>query len=127
LDHAPAEIKSIATPRVRRQIWLKSAQTDVIFAYAVSWWHKQDLETFLPDPNLPIGTNLSKQKLEVYRDLRGVYRGKCPTLDGIFGVNSPNPTYWGRHYLLWHQGKPLNLIYEIFHPCLRDYLGAESL
>lgn len=126
LDNGPSELKLIGTPRVRRQIWLKSAQTNAIFAYAVSWWHKQDLESFLPDPNLPIGTNLNNQRLEVYRDLRAVYRGKCPTLDPVFGENSLPQTYWGRYYLMWHQGKPLNLIYEIFHPRLQDYLGATS-
>jgi chorismate lyase len=121
-DHAPREIRMISSPRVRRQIWLKSAVSAEIYAYAVSWWQKDDLEQFLPDPNLPIGTNLHRQNLEVYRDLRRIYHGRCKALASVFGNDR---AYWGRHYLLWHGGKPLTLIYEIFNPAIAQYLGAE--
>ncbi|MFN3927765.1 MAG: chorismate lyase [Pseudanabaenaceae cyanobacterium] len=121
-DSAPAEIKLIAVPRVRRQIWLKSERSGEIFAYAVSWWHKADLEQFVPNPHLPIGTNLQLQNLEVYRDLRAVYQGRCPALAAVFGTEGP---CWGRHYLIWHGGRPITLIYEIFNPALGQYLGQE--
>jgi len=127
-DYAPTEINLIAAPRVRRQIWLKTAKTDEILAYAVSWWHKDDLANFLPQPHLPVGTNLQNQRLELFRDLRGIYRGSCPELVGIFSAeNATEPLsqhlYWGRHYLLWHGGKPITLIYEIFNPAIAKYFA----
>jgi len=35
--------------------------------------------------------------------------------------------FWGRHYLFWHHGKPLTLIYEVFSPYLTKYLGPMQL
>jgi len=122
-DYAPTEINLIATPRVRRQIWLKTAKTDEILVYAVSWWHKDDLANFLPQPHLPVGTNLQNQRLELFRDLRGIYRGSCPELAGIFTAESSSDFYWGRHYLLWHGGRPITLIYEIFNPAIAKYFA----
>ncbi len=34
--------------------------------------------------------------------------------------------FWLRHYLFWHDHKPLTLIYEVFSPYLRKYLGPMS-
>lgn len=31
--------------------------------------------------------------------------------------------FWGRHYVFWHNGKPLTLIYEVFNTALESYLG----
>jgi len=126
--YAPTEINLIATPRARRQIWLKASRTDEVLVYAVSWWHKDDLANFLPQPHLPVGTNLQNQRLELFRDLRGIYRGSCADLDQVFmTANVPNQLvencYWGRHYLLWHGGKPLTLIYEIFNPAIAKYFA----
>lgn len=34
----------------------------------------------------------------------------------------PGP-FWGRHYIFWHDSKPLTLIYEVFSPSLQRFLG----
>ncbi|MHC5832457.1 MAG: chorismate pyruvate-lyase family protein, partial [Nostoc sp.] len=41
-----------------------------------------------------------------------------------FDVTGP---FWGRHYLFWHHGQPLTLIYEVFSPYLTKYLGSMQL
>ena len=41
-------------------------------------------------------------------------------LEQAFNESGP---FWGRHYLFWHHGQPLTLIYEVFSPYLRNYLG----
>lgn len=38
---------------------------------------------------------------------------------------APGP-YWGRHYVFWHNGKPLTLIYEVFSTALEQYLGPSG-
>jgi hypothetical protein len=48
------------------------------------------------------------------------YYGHSPELEIAFGEKG---TFWGRHYLFWHARQPLTLIYEVFSPCLRKYLG----
>jgi chorismate--pyruvate lyase len=30
---------------------------------------------------------------------------------------------WGRHYIFYHQGMPLTVIYEAFSNSLEEYLG----
>jgi chorismate lyase len=57
---------------------------------------------------------------ELYRDIQGVHYGRSEALEQAFGEQGP---FWGRHYLFWHHGKPLTLIYEVFSPYLRKYLG----
>ncbi len=122
-DFAPPEVNLIATPRVRRQICLKAAKTDENLVYAVSWWQEDDYGYFLPQPHLPVGTNLQNQRLELFRDLRGIYHGSCPELANIFSEQIVDQLYWGRHYLLWHGGRPITLIYEIFNPAIAKYFS----
>ncbi len=122
-DFAPPEINLIGTPRVRRQICLKAAKTAEILVYAVSWWQEDDYAHFLPQPHLPVGTNLQNQRLELFRDLRGIYHGSCPELADIFADQIREQLYWGRHYLLWHGGRPITLIYEIFNPAIARYFS----
>jgi chorismate lyase len=45
-------------------------------------------------------------------------------LESAFEQSKP---FWGRHYLFWHHGKPLTLIYEVFSPYLTKYLGPMQL
>jgi chorismate lyase len=56
----------------------------------------------------------------LYRDVQGIYSGDSPALATAFGESGP---FWGRHYLFWHHGQPLTLIYEVFSPYLQQYLG----
>lgn len=52
-----------------------------------------------------------------------VYRGSSPHIAEGFGCGDRE--LWGRHYLFWHKGKPLCLIYEVFSPALEQYLGPQ--
>lgn len=125
-DHAPDDIAAIAAPRIRRQIWLRSQKTGEIFSHATSWWSETTMKTYLKDPSLPIWVSLNQKYTELYRDLKGIYKGKCPNVAATFGVD-PASNFWGRHYLLWHGGAPITMIYEIYSPNLSKYLGSSSL
>ena len=61
---------------------------------------------------------------ELYRDMLDIYCGDSVALESAFEQSGP---FWGRHYLFWHHGKPLTLIYEVFSPYLQRYLGAMKL
>jgi chorismate lyase len=61
---------------------------------------------------------------ELYRDVQGIYCGDSVALESAFEQSEP---VWGRHYLFWHQGKPLTLIYEVFSPYLTEYLEPMQL
>jgi chorismate lyase len=124
-DRAPVDIAAIAAPRIRRQIWLRSQQTGEIFSHATSWWSEETMQKYLKDPSLPIWVSLNQKYTELYRDLKGIYKGRCPNVAEAFG--SEIDTYWGRHYLLWHGGEPITMIYEIYSPAIGKYLGSSSL
>jgi chorismate lyase len=60
----------------------------------------------------------------LYRDVQGIYCGDSVALESAFEQSEP---VWGQHYLFWHHGKPLTLIYEVFSPYLTKYLGQMQL
>jgi chorismate lyase len=123
-DKAPADINEIPTARTRRQIWLRSADSGEVFSHATSWWPTTKIEQHLKDPSLPIWASLNQKHTELYRDLRGIHQGYSPSLATAF--SHPGP-YWGRHYLLWHGGQPLTMIYEIYSPAIAKYLGPSRI
>jgi chorismate lyase len=125
-DDAPSDISAIASPRIRRQIFLRSQQTGEVFSHATSWWSETTMQKYLKDPSLPIWVSLNQKYTELYRDLKGIYQGACPNLAEAFGNTEIN-TYWARHYLLWHGGEPITMIYEIYSPTISKYLGSSSL
>ncbi len=125
-DHAPSDIALIAGPRIRRQIWLRSQQTGEIFSHATSWWSVATMQKYLQDPSLPIWVSLNQKYTELYRDLKGLYKGACPQLAEAFGYPEVD-SFWGRHYLLWHGGEPITMLYEIYSPAIGKYLGSSSL
>ena len=59
----------------------------------------------------------------MYRELLAVYKGRSPEICALFGLASTEEELWGRHYMFWHKGRPLALIYEVFSPALEAYLG----
>ncbi len=120
-DSAPEEIQLLSGPRLRRQVWLQTASGQRL-AYATSWWQAKQVDEYLQNRNLPIWASLSGRRTELYREIRGIYYGKSALLESAF---SQTGSFWGRHYLFWHQGQPLTLIYEVFSPYLRKYLGSE--
>ena len=118
-DGAPEEIEAIAVPRLRRQVWLRTASGQRL-AYAASWWNASVVDDYLQNRSLPIWRSLSTLHTELYRDVRGICYGNSPELETAFGQKAP---FWGRHYLFWHDRQPLTLIYEVFSPYLQKYLG----
>lgn len=121
-DGAPREIEAISEPRLRRQVWLRTASGQRL-AYAASWWDADHVDEYLQNRSLPIWKSLSLLHTELYRDVRGICQGHSSALELAFGERG---AFWGRHYLFWHKGKPLTLIYEVFSPYLRKYLGEMS-
>ncbi|MEO1589848.1 MAG: chorismate lyase [Cyanobacteria bacterium J06632_22] len=118
-DGAPNLIDRVPGPRLRRQVWLRTASGQRL-AYATSWWEASHVDDYLKNRSLPIWASLAKLRTELYRDIQGIYYGTSTPLEQAFDQRGP---FWGRHYLFWHHGKPLTLIYEVFSPYLMRYLG----
>uniref|UniRef100_A0A061SHU8 Chorismate lyase n=1 Tax=Tetraselmis sp. GSL018 TaxID=582737 RepID=A0A061SHU8_9CHLO len=88
--------------------------------YAASWWNAAEVDRFLADKSKPIWVSLSAERTEVYREIMRLYYGHSPEMERIFGRRGP---FWARHYMFWHNSRPLTLIYEVFSPSLEKYLG----
>jgi chorismate lyase len=119
-DHAPAILDVVPGPRLRRQVWLRT-QSGQRLAYATSWWEASHVDEYLQNRSLPIWASLARLRTELYRDIQGIHYGHSAALETAFEQSGP---FWGRHYLFWHHGRPLTLIYEVFSPYLEKYLGA---
>lgn len=122
-DAAPNLIQAVPGPRLRRQVWLRTTSGQRL-AYATSWWEASHVDEYLQNRNLPIWASLTRLRTELYRDVQGIYYGNCAALESAFEQHGP---FWGRHYLFWHHGQPLTLIYEVFSPYLTKYLGPMQL
>ena len=122
-DNAPAQLEVVPGPRLRRQVWLRTASGQRL-AYATSWWEASHVDDYLQNRSIPIWASLARLRTELYRDVQGLYYGHSPELEKAFGQSGP---FWGRHYLFWHHGQPFTLIYEVFSPYLQRYLGPMSL
>lgn len=122
-DNAPAQLQVVPGPRLRRQVWLRTASGQRL-AYATSWWEASHVDDYLQNRSLPIWASLARLRTELYRDVQGLYYGHSPELEQAFGQPGP---FWGRHYLFWHHGQPFTLIYEVFSPYLERYLGPMGL
>lgn len=118
-DGAPHILRVVPGPRLRRQVWLRTASGQRL-AYATSWWEASHVDEYLQNRSLPIWASLARLRTELYRDVQGLYYGYSQPLEAAFGESGP---FWGRHYLFWHHGRPLTLIYEVFSPYLTRYLG----
>ena len=123
LDRAPTLIQAVPGPRLRRQVWLRTASGQRL-AYAASWWEASHVDEYLQNRSLTIWASLARLRTELYRDVQGIYYGHSRELELAFAESGP---FWGRHYLFWHHGKPLTLIYEVFSPYLKKYLGPTDL
>ena len=123
LDGAPDVIQAIPGPRLRRQVWVRTASGQRLL-YATSWWEASHVDEYLKNRSLPIWASLTQLRTELYRDVQGIYCGNNEALEVGFQQKGP---FWGRHYLFWHNGQPLTLIYEVFSPYLTKYLGAMQL
>jgi chorismate lyase len=122
-DGAPEPIRALSGALLRRQVWLRTASGQRT-AYATSWWEANHVDEYLQNRSMPIWANLARSRTELYRDIQGVQYGHSPALEIAF--DQPGP-FWGRHYLFWHHGRPITLIYEVFSPYLTQYLGSAEL
>lgn len=121
-DNAP-DLIQVPGPRLRRQVWLRTTSGQRL-AYATSWWEASHVDEYLQNRELPIWASLTRLRTELYRDVQGIHYGSSVALESAF--EQPNP-FWGRHYLFWHHGQPLTMIYEVFSPYLTKYLGPMQL
>jgi chorismate--pyruvate lyase len=118
-DNAPDPVQVVPGPRLRRQVWLRTSSGQRL-AYATSWWEASHVDDYLQNRSIPIWANLARSRTELYRDIQGICLGDSTALEQAFGTKGP---FWGRHYLFWHHGRPITLIYEVFSPVLETYLG----
>lgn len=118
-DGAPELVGVVPGPRLRRQVWLQTASGQRL-AYATSWWEASNVDEYLQNRSIPIWQSLARLRTELYRDVQGLHFGHSEALAEAFGETG---LFWGRHYIFWHHGKPLTLIYEVFSPYLQRYLG----
>ena len=91
LDGAPALIQAVPSPRLRRQVWLRTASGQRL-AYAASWWAAGLVDEYLQNRALPIWDNLSPIHAELYRDIQGICHGDSAALEEAF--QEPGP-FWG--------------------------------
>lgn len=119
-DQAPELLQAIQSPRLRRQVWLRT-QSGQRLAYATSWWEADHVDEYLHNRSLPIWSSLAHLRMELYRDVRQIFVGTSKSLTAEFDQQGD---IWGRNYLFWHDGKPITLIYEVFSPVLERYIGA---
>ncbi|HEY9849376.1 MAG TPA: chorismate lyase [Leptolyngbyaceae cyanobacterium] len=122
-DSAPVQMQVVPGPRIRRQVWLRTASGQRL-AYACSWWEATHVDEYLQNRSIPIWASLERLRTELYRDVQGIYYGHSAVLEGAFGYKGP---FWGRHYIFWHHRQPLTLIYEVFSPYLTKYLGPMQM
>ena len=103
LDNAPDLIHTVPGPRLRRQVWLRTACGQKL-ANAVSLWEAFHVDEYLQNRSLPIWASLPRLRTELYRNVQGLYYDHSRELEFVFGKSGP---FWGRHYLFWHHGQPL--------------------
>lgn len=120
----PPGVEAIPGPRTQRQVLLRLPDLEKgskgAMVYACSWWDAAHVSEYLKDSSRPIWESLSQGRTELYRDIQQVYCGHSDYLEAAFQTRGP---FWGRHYVFWHNGKPLTLIYEVFSTALEQYLG----
>ena len=71
----------------------------------------------------PMWSNLREKNVELYREVRRVYQGENAELERVFRTKGP---FWGRHYIFWHGGKPMTVVYEVFNPRLKTHSGRRN-
>ncbi|MGQ0677750.1 MAG: chorismate pyruvate-lyase family protein [Rhodospirillales bacterium] len=118
--HAPPEIGLLEKPHLRRTVILKT-RAGTIVSYAVSWWNKADYRSFLKNPALPIGTNMKQAQSEYCREICSLFLAGGAELDHLFRAEGP---YLGRHYVMRHANRPLNVIVEIYAPAIAYHLDS---
>ena len=64
--------------------------------------------------------HLSERRTELFREVKRMYHGHSPVLEDAWALSGP---FWGRHYIFWHDGVPMTVVYEVFSPHLERAIG----
>nr|YP_009237478.1 product [Wildemania schizophylla]AKS28525.1 product [Wildemania schizophylla] len=99
---------------INRKVWIGTNRKEKLIL-ASSWWNSKEYQSIFKSPSKAIGVSLIHSEVDFYRDLHGVFLGYSQELENLFLVKGP---FWGRYYTLFHKGKPISIIYEIFSPLL---------
>lgn len=112
-----SKIYNLSQSYVNRKVWIgNSLKNKLIFAS--SWWSTEQYKAIYKYPSKAIGSFFIQSKLDYYRDIHCIFWGYSSELENCFLVPGP---FWGRYYTLFHKGKPIALIYEIFSPLLENF------
>ena len=122
-DKNPSNPSAIPPSRFARSPGGPAASSSLPAVYAASWWSEETFKTYMTDDESPMWTNLRSQNVELYREVRRVYLGDNAALEAVFGAEGP---FWGRHYIFWHEGEPMTVVYEVFNPALERQLGPSG-
>ena len=117
----PAEIADLASPLLRRQVWLRCGADTL--AWAESWWNQQQAELHLRERDQPIWRSLTSERAELFREVDGLALVEAPWLAQRFRQQGP---YWARHYRFFRGGQPLTVIREVFSPAIARWLGPST-
>lgn len=138
-DDLPDGAHLLRPPLTQRRVLLAHGATGAPLVYAASWWNEGEAAAALgAAPDRPMWSSLAATRSELFREVRAVYHGGCPFLEGVFeqgegggereggGGQGPRRPLWGRHYIFWRGGAPLTVVYEVFSPGLDAYLGPQG-
>jgi hypothetical protein len=54
--------------------------SDAPMVYAASWWSEETFRAYMTDSRTPMWTNLREKNVELYREVRAVYRGEVRSI-----------------------------------------------
>lgn len=109
--------QAISKPFINRKVWIGTSISRKLIL-ASSWWTIEEYETIYKYPSQAIGAFFIQSELDIYRDIHEIFLGYSLELEQLFASKGP---FWGRYYTLFHKGKPLSIIYEIFSPSLENF------
>jgi len=126
----PEDVVKIKGPLVQREVYLryeddydgndgepkKNKNPNPPLVYACSWWNANALEKFMKKREETMWSNLRKENVELYREVRRVYLGKNRRLAKAFGCEDLDEAIWARHYIFWSGGEPVTVVFEAFSP-----------
>lgn len=125
----PEDVVKIKGPLVQREVYLryddddgndgepkKNKNPNPPLVYACSWWNANALEKFMKKREETMWSNLRKENVELYREVRRVYLGKNRRLAKAFGCEDLDEEIWARHYIFWSGGEPVTVVFEAFSP-----------
>ena len=121
----PEDVVKIKGPLMQREVYLRydakrlsleEEEEEYPLVYACSWWNANALDKFMKKREETMWSNLRKQNVELYREVRRGYLGKNARLAKAFGCKDLDEEIWARHYIFWSGGEPVTVVFEAFSP-----------